>query len=363
MNELITPELSQLPAMPTTEIKIGVDKIGGYIGMLAAVKKATADQKIINEVNDQIRKYSALKLRWQMELGRRTAEIKGSQGARTDFHQPSVEVKTRTEKLKELGIPQQRASENERMASEPEIGEEYIRRIIEQNGTPSTSGALQAIRSIKNSQREYGIEEIVADINQTELQYAEKNEDGTYSIYDRETDDYCTTIGEPSATKKPHVTNNSGDNEWYTPPEYIEAARTVMGSIDLDPASNDYANKTVKALRYFTEQTNGLEQEWFGNIWMNPPYSAGLVKLFANKFADSLFDQAIILVNNATDTEWFKTFVSRASAIVFTTGRIKFRKFDGEKGVPLQGQAFIYCGDNAAKFLKVFGKYGWGAKL
>ncbi len=31
------------------------------------------------------------------------------------------------------------------------------------------------------------------------------------------------------AVKKAHVTNNSGNNEWYTPRAFIDAARDVMG--------------------------------------------------------------------------------------------------------------------------------------
>lgn len=163
--------------------------------------------------------------------------------------------------------------------------------------------------------------------------------------------------------KKPHVANNSHDDEWYTPPEFIESARLVMGSIDLDPASNEHANKTVKATHIFTEEDNGLEQEWFGNVWLNPPYSSTLVQLFADKVAERGFEQAVVLVNNATETKWFRTLVDNADAIVFKTGRIKFLKHDGQHNTPLQGQAFIYYGDNPEVFLEEFGQYGWGCYL
>lgn len=91
---------------------------------------------------------------------------------------------------------------------------------------------------------------------------------------------------EPEPEHKPHVSNNSGNNEWYTPERYIELARDVLGEIDLDPASCEYANRTVRAARYFSEENDGLCQEWCGRVWMNPPYSADLVGKFTRKFVD-----------------------------------------------------------------------------
>ena len=63
---------------------------------------------------------------------------------------------------------------------------------------------------------------------------------------------------------KAHVSNNSGENEWYTPECYIESAKKVMGNIDLDPASSEIANQTVNANLFYSQEEDGLSKEWFG---------------------------------------------------------------------------------------------------
>jgi phage N-6-adenine-methyltransferase len=167
--------------------------------------------------------------------------------------------------------------------------------------------------------------------------------------------------------KKPHVTYNSGENEWYTPREYIDAAVKVMGSIDLDPASCELANKVVGAKKIFTIDEDGLSKDWRGNVWLNPPYSSDLIGKFVSKLVESFRDgsvsQAIVLVNNATETQWFNNLIEPASAFVFPKGRVKFYTPNGKTGQPLQGQAVIYYGDYPDKFLLLFERFGWGATI
>ena len=38
----------------------------------------------------------------------------------------------------------------------------------------------------------------------------------------------------------------TGKNGWYTPGQYVEAARQVLGTIALDPVSSSIANETVR---------------------------------------------------------------------------------------------------------------------
>ena len=166
---------------------------------------------------------------------------------------------------------------------------------------------------------------------------------------------------EPAA--KPHVAHNSGNNEWYTPAEYIEAARVVMGWIDLDPASSELANTVVKAIAYYTAADNGLDHKWWGNIWLNPPYAGDLVGKFADKLIYSVegrhIDQAIVLVNNATETVWFQTLISAADAVCFLRSRISYWSPEGVKRQPLQGQAVIYVGPHPDRFAGEFDAFGY----
>ena len=161
--------------------------------------------------------------------------------------------------------------------------------------------------------------------------------------------------------KTPHVSHNSGENEWYTPAPFIDAARAVMGGFDLDPASSEIANRTVKADQIFTAEDDGLKQDWpVGRIWMNPPYAQPLMGQFADKFASEVRrgSEGVVLVNNATETAWFQTIAAECSAICFPKTRIRFLDPDGNPGAPLQGQAIIYCGPSPDAFEEAFSAFG-----
>lgn len=172
-----------------------------------------------------------------------------------------------------------------------------------------------------------------------------------------------SAIEEPE--HKPHVAFNSGNNEWYTPADIIEAARTAMGNIDFDPASSDIAQEVVKASEYYTAETDGLTKDWRGNVWMNPPYATELIGKFVDKLIEQLphIEQAIVLVNNATETEWFGKLASKADMVCFPRSRVKFYMPDGRTGAPLQGQAILYFGRYRDGFYMAFKDKGWLADI
>jgi hypothetical protein len=149
-------------------------------------------------------------------------------------------------------------------------------------------------------------------------------------------------------------------NEWYTPEKYIEAAREVLGSFDLDPASCLVANTVVKAQKFYTLKDDGLTKEWFGRVWLNPPYGDAGPKFVAKllqAYKDGHVTEAIVLVNShCTDAKWFRPLFDYV--VCFTDHRPKFWTKDGEGGSPTHGSAIVYLGKNDGLFLAVFNQFG-----
>jgi phage N-6-adenine-methyltransferase len=159
-----------------------------------------------------------------------------------------------------------------------------------------------------------------------------------------------------------HRAEGTGANEWYTPQDFVGAARFVLGEIDLDPATHPIAQEWIKAKRFFTEEDDGLTKEWRGRVWLNPPYSREKIKPFINKMVAEIeaarTTAAIVLTHSYTDTEWFHKIGPVMQAMCFTNGRIAFMDPDGEPCAPTQGQVFFYYGHDVETFDTVFSAFG-----
>lgn len=173
--------------------------------------------------------------------------------------------------------------------------------------------------------------------------------------------EYCAAF--LSAVEGVRGTGGTGENEWFTPGEYIKMAREVLGGIDLDPATHPQAQTIVQAAQYFTKDDDGLAQEWHGRVWLNPPYAQPLIAQFVSKMVSERIvgrvTAGIMLTHNYTDTSWFHEAAGVADAICFTRGRVKFYERDGTIAAPTQGQAFFYFGDDAALFAERFSEVGF----
>jgi ParB family chromosome partitioning protein len=161
-------------------------------------------------------------------------------------------------------------------------------------------------------------------------------------------------------------------NEWYTRPQYIEAARAVMGSIELDPASCAAANQIVKAERYYTKEQNGILQPWRArSLWLNPPYGRSAkmqghhlstIKLFVDKCLETYqrgdVEQAIILATTEVNAKWF--YPLWQYPICIPDHRVNFIVPEQQKNKYSQmfGTCFVYLGQNETKFNEVFSRFG-----
>ncbi len=157
------------------------------------------------------------------------------------------------------------------------------------------------------------------------------------------------------------LVNQSNSNCWYTPAEYVGAARLVLGGIDLDPASSAEANETVRAARFYTEADDGLAQPWSGRVFLNPPYgglAGGFVARAVEEYSAGRVVGAVIVLNShCTDTAWFQPLWDHL--LCFTNHRINFHAGEGQ-GVSgsINGTVFVYLGRDVAAFVTEFSRFG-----
>ena len=125
-------------------------------------------------------------------------------------------------------------------------------------------------------------------------------------------------------------------NEWYTPKSIFDKLKINTcfdcdsNFFDLDPASNCDANKIVNAKKYYSLENgqDGLQEEWKGKIWLNPPYSIH-TKDWLEKAIEVGYDldsnnQIYALVFARTDTKWFQEVATQFQVMCFIKGRIRF---------------------------------------
>ena len=200
----------------------------------------------------------------------------------------------------------------------------------------------------------------VVGLRQEILQLKNKIREGESEVADmrRVVAWYKKELKKLKAAWQPHVAHDSGENEWYTPEPIIEAARAVMGDIDLDPASCAEANETVKAKTFYSLPGDGLKEVWYGRVWLNPPYAAKLIDAFIEKLCASSIEKAILIVNNATETRWGASLLSIGNCFCFPTGRVRFVGPDGKEGAPLQGQIIVGVDVVPSRFTEHFAPFG-----
>lgn len=141
-----------------------------------------------------------------------------------------------------------------------------------------------------------------------------------------------------------HQSAKSGTNTWFSPPALIEALGGAE-SFDLDPCS--HANRPwPTAQTHLTQEDDGLAQDWFGRVWLNPPYSIQLITAFLRKMA--AHDHGVALIFARTETDPFFRYVwGAASGLLFLRGRLNFHVGEG---------AWFKRKDKPARFVEAGGR-------
>lgn len=121
-----------------------------------------------------------------------------------------------------------------------------------------------------------------------------------------------------------HQSRRAVTTEWLTPPDILKS----LGPFDLDPCAPVTSPWRIAA-KHYTRLDDGLAKEWFGRVWLNPPYGRETHRWLA-RLADH--GNGIALIFARTETCQFFDYVwPTASAVMFLKGRLHFHRPDGRR--------------------------------
>lgn len=127
---------------------------------------------------------------------------------------------------------------------------------------------------------------------------------------------------------------------WATPIDFFERVNKEF-DFDLDVCASEDNHKCDK---YFTESDNGLEQEWNGVCWMNPPYGKDIKHWIKKAYEESLKGTTVVcLIPSRTDTKYWHEYCMKGE-IRFVKGRLKFGNGEGSAPFP---SALVIFGEKA----------------
>jgi len=125
-------------------------------------------------------------------------------------------------------------------------------------------------------------------------------------------------------TDQPHNSDSDAGEEWGTPPWIVEPLADAIGGFDLDPASG--AEPKPYADERYTKEDNGLTTEWFGHVWVNPPYGRKQNPRWAKRAYKQRknCESITALVPASTSESWWQQYYSEFEVFCFIDGRVKF---------------------------------------
>lgn len=113
----------------------------------------------------------------------------------------------------------------------------------------------------------------------------------------------------------PPIDNVKSSDDYATPKKFYDKINAEF-NFDFDPCP-------------LRSQVNGLEIDWIGNVYCNPPYSN--IEPFLNKAIKELNNgnakKVVFLIPIRSDTKyWHNLIMKNASEIRFVKGRLNFNE-------------------------------------